>query len=156
MFKSENEELITKYSLDTSKPETQKQTIELIKNNTIELNNQINNLMLSMIQEANSDTSTLSDFEIKDNKKVCKKIMELDENDKKLKIKLEEYQTFMITCVKDDFQKQIVNNYLSFDCFKDEYNYFNFKSTNLIDALVILSLIQKNIQIAEFEILKLM
>jgi len=154
MFKLKNESFVTEFKLDSTKTETQKLEIEKIKASTLELENELDSLMLTMIRKVNSETSTFTEFENKDDKKVCKEIMELDENDKNLKKNIEDYQILMLSYANDEIQKQIINNYLGFDYLKDKYDYFNFKSSTLIDALAILSMMQKNIQLAEYEVLK--
>jgi len=154
MFELKNEEINKKLKLDTTLSQLQLKNIDSIEFKTLEIKNVLDELMLSMIQKANSDKATLKSFDKKDNKKVCKQIMEINDNNKKLYELVENYQKFMIANTNNDYKKEIVNNYLSFEYFKDKNEYFNFKNSTLIDALVILSSFEKNIEMAEYEILK--
>ena len=155
LFEAKNDSLILQYSKN-EKFSSQKQSVEKIQKQTTEINNFINKLMIDMIKSANVAESNLDNFNNRDDKNVCKVVMEQNNNQNVLNEKLEKYPVFLLSFAKDEYQKQVIENFLEFEDFKFEIEYYNFKKYPMIEALSRLSSIQKNIEMAEFEILNSM
>ncbi len=152
LFSVKNDSLFAQFSRSTQ-PEPMKQQVENIKVNAQVLKNQLNNLMLKMIQFGNAKDATLTNFSSKDTKNACKEILDQNDNEKNLREALEKYKSSLQAFASDEYRKQIINSYSGFNLVNKSIEYYDFKGAPLIVALEKLSTIQKNVQIAEYEVL---
>jgi hypothetical protein len=154
LFKNSNDSLIA--SLEKKENYTQnKQVVEQIKSMSLGFHDFTNSLKLEMINAANKDNGTISDFGAKDNFDAYAKVMQKDDNGKKLKNMYTIYKKFLLTLTKDENQKQIIISLLNFEMFADGNDEL-YGDKTLIVGIATLSELQKNMQIAEYEVLKTM
>ncbi len=114
----------------------------------------IDKLMLSLIQSANSPEATLRNFSIKDDKKVGKKMLDETDEDKILAEKIEDFRNLALSSTEDKDERQILMSHLDFTEQMDPYEYLSFEREPLIYILFQLSYIKKNIALAELELVK--
>ena len=128
-----------------------KSDIDEIQTLTANLNKQIETIKneLKEITESNS----IEKIKNKESHKAFRKAMLKDNNAYKLKEDFTKFKFAILEMAKNEYQKETINALLDFEMFTGLKYERGFKSTSLIDGLAMLSSIQKNIEIAEYEIL---
>ena len=96
---------------------------------------------------------SLEDYKFKDNTETFAKVMDEDGNEIKLKNSFVNYRDYLLTLTKDEPQRQKINTFLDFYQFTGNIYEQHFERTSLIEAFAMLSGMQKNARIAEYDIL---
>jgi hypothetical protein len=126
------------------------------KSLSMELDNLINTIKTEIVKLADNKNATLENFSSKDNVTACGKVMYRDGYSFKLRNSFENYRNYLLSLAKGETQKQMIATYLDFNLFTDDIYEQRYSSTPVIEAIAILSEIQKNAKLAEYEILKSM
>ena len=131
-----------------------KPDIEEMQALAADLNNQIEIIKneLKDITKSNS----IEEIKKKESYTAFRKAMLKEENAYKLKEGFLNYKTAILKMAKDEYQKETLNALLDFEMFTGLIYVQGFKNTSLISGMAMLSGMQKNIQIAEFEVLSSM
>jgi len=150
IFERQNDSILkilqTKESFTESRP-----NIEEIKTLGATLENQINAIKneLKEITKSNS----VDNINNKENHTAFRKSMLKDNNANKLKEGFANYKAAVLEMVENEYQKETLSALLDFEMFTELKYERGFKSTSLIEGMAMLSGMQRNINIAEYEVL---
>jgi hypothetical protein len=126
--------------------------IKKISNFSQELDKQINYLTTEMIETASGKYSTPLNFDSKDNKWVCNRVMQRDGNIDKLRIQLKNYRDYLLSLAISENQRKIIEVQFNYNIYFENY-FMEGNKTSLIEAVAMLTELQKNIKLAEYTIL---
>jgi hypothetical protein len=111
--------------------------------------------MISMIHEANNGQGTLTDFEKEYKKQIGRRIMEAGDNDAKLRQLYSNYRKILGSLVKEPFQQKMILAHLDEEASVYNIWFADFRNLTLIESLLKLSMLQRNIELAEYAYLNL-
>ncbi len=150
IFSQQNDSLLkalqTKDSYTEIKPD-----IDEIKALAVSLNKQIEAIKIELKEITKSNS--VNKIKNKENHKAFRKAMLKDNNAYKLKKDFAKYKTVVLEMAENEYQKETLCALLDFEMFTGLRFERGFKSTSLIAGMAMLSGMQKNIKIAEYEIL---
>jgi hypothetical protein len=156
MFIAKNESLFSNFVPDSNSL-INKQNLDKLKNSYSELNKQITNLNIEIIKLADGQSATLECFNSKDDQNAFGEIMIERGNGNILKENFSKFKELLLSLSKDEFQRQEISAYLNVELLNVDpmiVNIHELKNLSMIEGIALLSEVQKNIQIAEYQILK--
>lgn len=150
IFTQQNDSLLKKLQEKESYTEI-KPDIDKLQALALELDKQIETIKteLKNITKSNS----VEEIKHKEHDKAFRKAMLKDNNAYKLKEDFAKYKVMVLELADSEYRKETLSALLDFEMFTGLTYEHGFKSTSLIAGLAMLSGMQKNIKIAEYEIL---
>ena len=149
-FAQQNDSLIKALKMKESYVEVQPK-IDKLRELAFNLDKQIETIKAEL--KNNSNVNTDGTIKFKDSAKAFRKAMLKDNNAIKLKEDFTKYKDIVIELSESEYHKETLNSLLDFKLFTGLTYEQDFKQTSLIVGLAMLSGMQKNIQIAEYEVL---
>ena len=149
-FTKSNDSLFLKLGSGTLLAE-QKKKIGQLKNKSQMLNQLVEQIENEMLKQTGNAEATVQDFGAEDNEQICNKVM--GGYDLKLSQTFEAYKTYMLSIAKNEQQKYKLANHLEGNVFTLIHGTQYYRDMSLIQAIANLTSLQKNIVLAENEIL---
>jgi hypothetical protein len=128
-----------------------KPDIDKLQALALELDKQIETIKTELKNITNSDS--VEEIKHKESYRAFRKAMLKNNNAYKLKEDFAEYKVMVLNLAENEYQKETLSAILDFEMFTGLTYEHDFKGTSLIAGLAMLSGMQKNINIAEYEIL---